>query len=190
MPRLVPPVLAPGALASSAQPTLAADDDLILRRFEPDDVPAVLDAFADPAVQRWNLRRLDDPDEAADWVLGTHAGWSSETAATWAARTADGAVAVRVTLYLRLAAGQGEVTYWVLPSARGRGVAARAVRAVTDWAHGAGFQRLEIRHSVENPGSCRVAERAGYPAEGTLRRALLHDDGWHDMHLHAHVVDS
>jgi RimJ/RimL family protein N-acetyltransferase len=33
----------------------------------------------------------------------------------------------------------------------------------------------------------RVAAKAGFTAEGTLRSALLHADGWHDMHLHARV---
>ena len=34
----------------------------------------------------------------------------------------------------------------------------------------------------------RVAAKAGFTAEGTLRSALLHADGWHDMHLHARVL--
>ena len=31
----------------------------------------------------------------------------------------------------------------------------------------------------------RVAEGAGYALEGTRRSQLLHEDGWHDTHLHA-----
>lgn len=52
---------------------------------------------------------------------------------------------------------------------------------------GLGLQRLRLTHSVENPASCRVAERAGFALEGTMRSALLHEDGWHDEHLHARV---
>jgi RimJ/RimL family protein N-acetyltransferase len=37
---------------------------------------------------------------------------------------------------------------------------------------------------VANTASCRVAGKAGFRLEGTLRSALLHTDGWHDMHLH------
>jgi ribosomal-protein-alanine N-acetyltransferase len=39
-------------------------------------------------------------------------------------------------------------------------------------------------HSVANPGSCRVAEKVGFALEGTMWSALLHEDGWHDMHVH------
>ena len=39
-----------------------------------------------------------------------------------------------------------------------------------------------------NPASCRIAENAGYPYEGTRRQQVLHQDGWHDMHLHARLV--
>ena len=38
-----------------------------------------------------------------------------------------------------------------------------------------------------NPGSCRVAVKAGFALEGTLRSAMRHPDGWHDMHLHGLV---
>jgi RimJ/RimL family protein N-acetyltransferase len=32
-----------------------------------------------------------------------------------------------------------------------------------------------------------VAEKAGFSFEGTQRSALLHEDGWHDEHLHSLV---
>ena len=49
--------------------------------------------------------------------------------------------------------------------------------------------RLENVHAVENMASCRVADKAGFALEGTLRSAMLHADGWHDMHLHAAIAD-
>ncbi|MEW2435901.1 GNAT family protein [Streptomyces caniferus] len=42
---------------------------------------------------------------------------------------------------------------------------------------------------MANPASCRVATKAGFRLEGTMRSALLHADGWHDEHLHARVQD-
>ena len=48
---------------------------------------------------------------------------------------------------------------------------------------------VELIHSTRNPASCRVAENAGYKLEGTKRREALHADGWHDMHLHARLID-
>ncbi|MFC6149614.1 MULTISPECIES: GNAT family N-acetyltransferase [Mumia] len=76
-----------------------------------------------------------------------------------------------------------------LASARGRGVATRAVRAAASrLLHDVGFHRLEIEHSTANPASCRVATHAGFPLEGTRRSAALHADGGHDMHVHARLA--
>jgi RimJ/RimL family protein N-acetyltransferase len=33
-----------------------------------------------------------------------------------------------------------------------------------------------------------VAAKAGFDLEGTLRSAMRHPDGWHDMHLHARLA--
>jgi RimJ/RimL family protein N-acetyltransferase len=76
----------------------------------------------------------------------------------------------------------------VTPAARGRGVAARAVQALTGWAFGTiRFNRLGIQHSTANMASCRVAARTGFLLEGTLRQAIKHADGWHDWHIHGRL---
>lgn len=179
----------PGALAASAQPTIRADDHLSLRPFDLSDVPAVLEAFSDPDIQRWHFRRFDDPEEAEEWIRGTHDDWLSERAATWAVQSTTAVALGRITLYPKLEAGQGEISYWVLPSARGKYVATRAARTLVRWAHQeVGLERVELEHSVLNRESCGVAEKAGFREEGTKRSALLHDDGWHDMHLHSHLA--
>jgi RimJ/RimL family protein N-acetyltransferase len=77
----------------------------------------------------------------------------------------------------------------VLPAARGGGIAVRAVREASRWAlDGLDLHRLSLGHSVANTASRRVADKAGFRLEATLRSALLHSDGWHDMHLHARIV--
>ena len=81
------------------------------------------------------------------------------------------------------------VGYWVLPAARGAGVATRALTALTVWAlDEIGFHRLELDHSTRNHASCGVATKSGYLLEGTKRSAAVHDDGRHDMHLHARIL--
>jgi RimJ/RimL family protein N-acetyltransferase len=64
----------------------------------------------------------------------------------------------------------GAVGYWVAASARGRGVATRALRLLSDWAFAA-LELSEIRlwTHVDNAASGLVAERAAY------RRAPDHD---------------
>jgi RimJ/RimL family protein N-acetyltransferase len=103
--------------------------------------------------------------------------------------TRDGRLAGRISLVrLDFWQGQAEVTYWVVPAARGQGVAPRAVQAVAAWAFDLGFHRLELGHSTQNTASCRVADKSGFRLEGTRRDQGLHADSWHDMHLHARLA--
>ncbi|MFF5536067.1 GNAT family N-acetyltransferase [Streptomyces cinerochromogenes] len=190
MPYLTSPVLTPGTLARTPQPTVRADDDLVLRPWRPDDAPAVHAAFQDPVLRQWHIRSCDSAEEAAGWIAQWEQGWADEREAQWA--VVDGAsdellgrVALRQIL---LGDGAAEVAYWTVARARGRGVAARATAALAHWAfEEVGFHRLELTHATANEASCRVAGKAGFALEGTKRSALNHQDGWHDMHLHARV---
>ena len=68
------------------------------------------------------------------------------------------------------AAREAEAGYIVAPAARGRGVAVRALRLLTEWSlQELELERVELRIEVENEPSIRVAERAGYLREGVLR---------------------
>ncbi|MFJ1845713.1 GNAT family N-acetyltransferase [Streptomyces sp. NPDC088146] len=195
MPYLVPPLIPPGRLADSVQPSLPVADDLLLRPWRGADAPAVLAAFADPDIQRWHLRRADTEAEARDWIDQWRNAWYCETGAHWAvvrpedAADGTGTVLGRVALRSLIPAiGQAECAYWMLPAARGRGIAPRALSVLAGWAfEEVGFERLELAHSMRNEASCRVAAKAGFALEGTRRRGHLHADGWHDMHVHARI---
>jgi RimJ/RimL family protein N-acetyltransferase len=72
--------------------------------------------------------------------------------------------------------------YGVRPDRRGRGYASEAVVALARWAlTEGGMQRIQLCAIIENVPSLRVAEKAGFQREGTLRRAELEDDGLHDL---------
>ena len=187
MPDLVPHVLPVGALSGRPQPVLTVGD-LCLRPWEAGDAPALVVAYADPAVQHWNGASMDDA-EARSYAQEWAEHWRAERRAGWAVVRGDALVG-RITLRgIDHEQGSAEVTYWVVASARGTGVAPAALGALCGWAFGtAGLHRLELQHSTRNPASCRVAEKAGFALEGTRVRSLLHDDGWHDMHLHGRVA--
>ena len=190
MPRLIPPVVPPGTMSGGPQPDVPVAAGLVLRPWGEADAPAALEAFSDPDIQRWHFQRLDSIDEAHDWIAGLRCGWEAETSANWAIVDTETDLPIgRVGLTrVELVGGWGEVSYWLLPAARGRGAASQSVIALADWAFAhLALKRLELKHSVDNPASCRVAGRAGFAAEGTMSQALFHDDGWHDMHLHARL---
>ncbi|WP_181139674.1 GNAT family N-acetyltransferase [Streptomyces sp. Ru71] len=190
MPYLTQPVLPAGTLSRTPQPTIPTDDGLVLRPWRAQDAPAVYEAFQDPVIHQWHVRSADSEEEVRGWIAEWQRAWAGERTAQWAVADADGdRLLGRVGLrQIELLDGAAEVAYWTHAAARGRGVAARATRALARWAlEEIGFERLELLHAVRNEASCRVAAKAGFALEGTKRRALLHPDGWHDMHLHARV---
>jgi RimJ/RimL family protein N-acetyltransferase len=77
---------------------------------------------------------------------------------------------------------RAEVGYWVAARARGRGHATRAVRLICEWGFGAlGLSKVLLLAAVGNPGSQRVAERAGFTREAVLRAYYVARDGRQDM---------
>ena len=183
-----PPAIPPGTLASTTQPTLTGPGDLTLRTWAFSDAPVFLDAYQDPEIRRWHTRRPSTVEDVHDWFARYREDWVQERAAHWAV-TRGGDVLGRIALgRWNLGDGNAGCGYWVLPAARGAGVASGALRAVSDWALGdTGFHRLHLDHSIWNEASCRVAEKAGFRLEGTMRSAGVHADGRHDMHLHARI---
>jgi [ribosomal protein S5]-alanine N-acetyltransferase len=65
------------------------------------------------------------------------------------------------------------IGYWVVPHARGRGLATRAVRLLADWALQHGAARVEAWVEPRNVASQRVLTAAGFTREGVLRSFLV-----------------
>lgn len=188
MPRTVAPAVAPGIMSSIRQPTIAIDDELTLRPFRLTDVDRVIEAFDDPDIRHWHARHLDSVLQARQWIGYCHLLWLQEKCANFAVADTADRVLGRVAMYTELVGGTGEIGYWVLPDARGRGVAARAGAAVTRWGHEAlDLHRIVLEHAVGNLASCGVAHALGYDLEGVARSLHLLADGRHDVHVHAHV---
>ncbi len=124
-----------------------------------------------PASQRWTGPR--NGEEAALWLSGQERGWRDGDWLTFAVldlsrARAVGHVALKNRDGGKVGTGdRGEIGYWTAADARGRGIAPAAVRAVTNWAFTAfGADRLPYImavHDLDNPPSCRVAEKSGYP---------------------------
>ena len=185
MPSLIVPCRPAGFLAALTQPVLTAGD-VTLRPWEPADAPAVAGAYDDPAIRQWHARSMN-LGEAGEWIADWPRRWRQESDAGWA--MAGPELLAQISLrHIDLIEGHAGISYAVLPAARGRRLASRAVESVTRWAFDVlGLHRAEILHATLNERSCRVAERAGFAYEGTLRSQAKHADGWHDMHVHAVV---
>ncbi|MFF8588869.1 GNAT family N-acetyltransferase [Streptomyces althioticus] len=172
---------------------------LLLRAWDPhsdDDAEAWLRGLTDPEFRRWNtpLRPVGDLDGARR-SLRTRAALAEEGAVVsfHIADAADGTPLGHIGIDdIRPVMAVGRIGYWVLPEARGRGVATRAALLAADWALTEGaLHRLELGHAVGHEVSCRVANRCGFLPEGTLRDAMFapgRHDAFRDTHLHARLA--
>jgi RimJ/RimL family protein N-acetyltransferase len=67
-----------------------------------------------------------------------------------------------------------EIGYWLGEPFWGRGIASRAVRALTEWVFASTSLVRVYAHVFDwNPASARVLEKAGYTLEGRMRRSVI-----------------
>jgi len=145
-------------------------------RLEPvavEHLPLLRSLVADPAVQRFTRIPVppppDFPEQWLDaYLVGRKDGTRSGFAIVDDETRAQLGMAVAPTIEPE--AATAELGYVVASAARGRGVATAALGLLTDWAlEELGAERLELRISVDNVASKRVAERCGYVRDGVLR---------------------
>jgi RimJ/RimL family protein N-acetyltransferase len=150
-----------------------AHGDVVLRAFTADDVAVVRELSTDPYVPLVStLPPSATEAEALDWIERNRGRWASGAGFSFAvADAASGAAVGQIGLWLaELPAGRASAGYLVVPSARGRGLAAQALTALTAFAWTVpGLHRVQLFVEPWNEASVRTAERAGYLREGLLR---------------------
>ena len=108
----------------------------------------------------------------------TRAAWADGRRAEFCVEDAAAGRLGRVGLDLRPhEPGAAEIGYWMARPARGRGAATAAVRALCRWAFAQpalALDLIEWHCEAGNVASRRVAEKAGFLIEGTLRARLRH----------------
>lgn len=155
------------------------DGAVTLRRWRPDDAPAVFFACQDPLIARFipipqpyteDVARTFVTVRRGDWVTEDERSFAIVDAATDALL---GAIARHGPFGHRATFG-----YWLAPQARGRGVATRALRLITDWTiQTTDVIRLDLCTDIANVASGRVAARVGFEREGIRRAWDLDRDG-------------
>ncbi|CAM5558034.1 GNAT family N-acetyltransferase [Streptomyces aurantiogriseus] len=169
----------------------ASASALSLRPWRLEDAVGLAEVYGDPAMRRWSSVTIADEADAVRWVRVQREGWESGKRLAFAVletRSGDGEGRLAGHVVLKTPHGPSpEVGYWTAAHARGRGVASRALGALTDWAFTAfaGLTRLTLLHQVDNLASCRVAEKTGYGYDGLLLAAP--PEFPLDGHLHVRV---
>lgn len=95
--------------------------------------------------------------------------WDRGEAATFAICDASGSCVGHIFVNMS-GVRRGSVGYWLLPEARGKGLASHALRLVSRWAlRDLDLRRLALLTEPSNRQSRRVAEANGFLEEGVLR---------------------
>lgn len=136
------------------------DGVVALRRWRLTDADWYADAAHDPEIQRYTT---ESPTLTAAEVRAAIAALADQPD-TVGLVVCGAATGQRLgNIALRHDTTVGEVSYWVAASARGRGVAVRALRLFSDWAFGVlGLSEIRLWTHADNVASRLVAERAGY----------------------------
>jgi RimJ/RimL family protein N-acetyltransferase len=151
------------------------DDEVVLRPWREDDVPALVAACNDADIQRF-IPVIPRPYTEADALAFIRGEATPELHESFAI-TRDGSVVGAIGM----TTGQSKnasIGYWCASEARGQGLTTRALRLVCEWGlDELGLERLELITDPDNAASQRVAEKVGFRREGVLRSHLLHPDG-------------
>jgi RimJ/RimL family protein N-acetyltransferase len=136
-------------------------DGVWLRKWLAHDAESLAEACDDPEIARW--LRLPSPytlDTAHAYLRSVDDWW--RTGEAYSVAIADD-TSILGAISIRPRRDQPSIGYWLAKSARGRGLAMRAVDAVARWAAET-FDLADVwifAHPA-NAGSCRVALRAGF----------------------------
>ncbi|MCP2291141.1 GNAT family N-acetyltransferase [Nocardia amikacinitolerans] len=139
---------------------------LILRRWTPDDVSAVL---AGHRLAHWAEDFPADGDQVIAGLFADHPQWYGEYGHRLIVERETGLVVGSIGLFWPPGSDGLEIGYGTVPSRCGRGYASEATRALAEYALGAsGVHAVYADVEPSNPGSVRVLEKAGFRRTGAV----------------------
>lgn len=172
---------------------MLSDHVLRLRPWSFDDLECVQEASTDPAIPsnttvpaRWTV------DACRAFIDRQRKRIESAEGISLAMHELERNRAVGlVSLMLRPQPSVIGLGYWVVPSARQRGLARRAVALASDWAVGAGgYARIEAWVEPDNRPSQSVLLAAGFELEGRLRSFIAVGDTRSDALVYSRLAAS
>ena len=162
---------------------------LILRRYRPEDAPAMFRNWAsDPEVTKYLTWPTHDAESVTEWVIGDWVKRYDQPAVYhWGLELKDcgeliGDIAV---VHMAEPVLEAELGWCMGRAWWGKGYMPEAARAVSAYLFDAGFNRIMAGHDVENQKSGRVMQKIGMRLEGIHRQAGRNNQGIVDMAIYA-----
>jgi RimJ/RimL family protein N-acetyltransferase len=177
-------------LGTVSRTLLLSDRTIRLEPLSARHLEGLAELGRDPDVQRFTY--APSPWEEGferSWLEGYEQAREGTRAAFAIVDEASGEfVGFAALVWIDAEAREAEAGYIVSPQARGRGVAVRALRLLTEWAlNDLALERVELRITPENLGSIRVAERCGYVREGVLRSVHFKEGERSDLVVYSRI---
>jgi ribosomal-protein-alanine N-acetyltransferase len=150
-----------------------------LRKWAFDDLPCVAEAATDPEIPRGTtVPAVYTEERGREWI---ERQWSRQTTGQGLSLVVvDAGTSCGVGLIylgLRQPEGHCEIGYWLVPSARGRGLGTESVRLSSRWVLSeTDVYRLFANVVPDNTASLAVMHKCGFTREGVLRSYLRYSD--------------
>lgn len=167
---------------------------LVLRRFTRDDATCVFNNWANDMdvcrYMRWTPHR--DKEESRRILKGWLDSYRRVSFYQWAITLKNsndpiGAIALFVVNESDLC---GDIGYCIGRKYWGQGIATEALKALLNFAFtSVGFNRIEAYHSVNNPASGRVMQKAGMTFEGTAKQKYRSITGFEDSNMYSIIKE-
>ena len=155
------------------------DDLVALRPLSNSNLGSIVEALQDPEVSRWipDIPYPYTEEHGRQFLNMAHQGWLSGRSAQFAIAASQAEEFLGT-----VGAGKGDsddasadIGYWIAAPHRRRGFATRALVLASRWCLSDwGLIRLQLNADVRNEASLKVATRAGFQREGTLRSIVQH----------------
>jgi RimJ/RimL family protein N-acetyltransferase len=162
-------------VTSLTYPTSLNDAVVGVRPWRDTDLACVEQASQDPRIPTGTTVPAHyTPEAGLAYIARQHARLTSGQGVCLAVvdQHRDHAVG-HINLMQRPQEGVAGIGYWIVPAARRRGIASRAISLMTTWGLSAGgFARIEAWVEPDNQASQRSLEANGYLLEGRLRSFL------------------
>lgn len=167
------------------RPVVLQDGELVLRPWQAGDADVRVRAGRDPEIRQWtSVPRDVDHDAALEWIAWSQLAIATGEALHLALTVDDRCVGSIGLIDVHQDHRRAEIGYWLLPEARGRGLAPRALRLLTAWSLGElPLARLDLYTNTDNDASMAVALRCGFSREALLRAWHSGPDGQEDLVL-------
>lgn len=163
-------------MAPPVPPEVFRTGRLLLRRPTGEDAQALFARWAqDEAVTRFLVWRPHRSlEESRRHIDGCEARWADGSAFIWFLEAPESGQLVG-SLAARPGAHGVSLGYLLARDVWGQGLMVEALHPVVDWwLHDGGAYRVWATCDLQNHGSARVLEKAGFAHEGVLRRWDIH----------------